>query len=238
MVIKDFLVYCRQEMKNDPWDDEGSINEEIAEALCGGEQAPVQTESRRALGDPTESSEMITVRETDEGKRDRGIEKERNTGNDRSSRWSKEPRVMGTVLDPAHLRELTEEWSDRCAVCKINGKIARGHRHWSDCKGQHGGSEKMAETIKILEDVQFASFAHCRWCYRSQAACEMWARSVNWQGRAVFKKKTGVDCTYGRWVLEAAAAFLVFGVGGSVEEWKCRDPSLAAPIAYAHTNRI
>jgi hypothetical protein len=74
-----------------------------------------------------------------------------------------------------------------------------------------GVKEKMSEAIKILEEVQFASFAHCRWCYRSQAVCEMWARSVNLQGRVVFKKKPGVDCRYGSWVLEAAAAFLVLG---------------------------
>jgi hypothetical protein len=218
VVIKDFLVYCRQEMKKDPWDDEGSIDEEIAEAICGGKQQPVRTEGR----------DSIPVCKADEDKSDRGTEKEGNIGNDRSRLWSKEPRVMGTVLDPAGLRELTEEWSERCAVCKVNGKIARGHRHWSDCKSQPGGLEKMSEAIKILEEVEFASFAHCRWCYRSQAVCEMWARSVNWQGRAVFKKKPGVDCTYGRWVLEAAATFLAFGVGGGLAEWKSRDPSLAA----------
>ena len=88
--------------------------------------------------------------------------------------------------------------------------------------------EEMTEAIKMLEGVQFASFAHCKWCYRSQAVCEMWARSVNLQGRAVFKKKPGVDCRYGKWVLEAAAAFLVLGADGGLEGWKARDPSLAA----------
>jgi hypothetical protein len=46
MVIKDFLVYCRQEMKNEPWDDE-SIGDEgieagIIEDLDGGGAALVQ----------------------------------------------------------------------------------------------------------------------------------------------------------------------------------------------------
>jgi hypothetical protein len=84
----------------------------------------------------------------------------------------------------------------------------------------------MVEAIKVLEEVEFASFAHCKWCYRSQAVCEIWARSVNWQGRVVFKKKPGVDCNYGRWVLEAAASFLAFGADSGLEEWKRRDPSL------------
>ena len=51
---------------------------------------------------------------------------------------------MGTVPDPARLRELTDEWIGRCAVCKVQGEIARGHQHWSDCKSQHGGLEKMS----------------------------------------------------------------------------------------------
>jgi hypothetical protein len=50
---------------------------------------------------------------------------------------------MGSVLDPARLREMTDKWIERCAVCKVNGKVARGHRYWSDCKSQHGGLEKI-----------------------------------------------------------------------------------------------
>jgi len=152
MVIKDFLVYCRQGMKNDPWDDEGSIDEEIAEALCGGEQQAVQTESRQTSRDRTESSDAIAVREIDKDKGDAGIENEGNIGTDKRMaghspqrhRWKKGPRAIGSVLDPARLRELTDEWIGRCAVCKVQGEIARGHQHWSDCKSQHGGLEKMS----------------------------------------------------------------------------------------------
>ena len=90
-----------------------------------------------------------------------------------------------------------------------------------------GVRERMSEAIEILDGVQFASFAHCRWCYRSQAVCEIWARSVNSQGRVVFRKRPGVDCKYGRWVLEAVAAFLVLGADGGLEAWTALDPSLA-----------
>ena len=39
-------------------------------------------------------------------------------------------------------------------MCKVNGRTARGHRHWSDCEGRHADMEKMAEAIMILEEVQ------------------------------------------------------------------------------------
>lgn len=48
------------------------------------------------------------------------------------------------------------------------------------------------------------------------------------QGRVVFKKKPGDDCKYGRWVLEAAAAFSAFGADSGLEGCRARDPSLAA----------
>lgn len=215
MVIKDFLVYCRQEMKNEPWDDD-SIGDEsmgagIIEEFECGEAAAVQTVGVR---DRAANDDIFA--ESDETE----------LGSQQLDYW-REARVVGSVLEPDRLRELSDEWKEQCAVCKVNGRIARGHRHWSDCTGKHGDTEKMAESIKVLEEVQFASFAHCKWCYRSQAVCEIWARSVNWQGRVVFKKKPGLDCTYGRWVLEAAASFLAFGADGGLEECKRRDPSLA-----------
>jgi hypothetical protein len=220
MVIKDFLVYCRQEMKNEPWDDE-SIGDEgmeagIIEDLDGGGAALVQMAGVR---DVAGSNDVFA-----EYDNDNDDEAELHS---QQHYWRKESRVIGSVLDPDRLRELSDEWRGQCAVCKVNGRIARGHRHWSDCEGRHGDTEKMVEAIGILDEVQFASFAHCKWCYRSQAVCEIWARNVNWQGRVVFKKKPGVDCKYGRWVLEAAAAFLAFGADGGLEDWRRRDSSLA-----------
>jgi hypothetical protein len=220
MVIKDFLVYCRQEMKNEPWDDE-SIGDEgmeagIIEDLDGGGAALVQMAGVR---DEAGSNDVFAEYDNDNNDEAELYSQQHY--------WRKESRVIGSVLDPDRLRELSDEWRGQCAVCKVNGRIARGHRHWSDCEGRHGDTEKMVEAIGILDEVQFASFAHCKWCYRSQAVCEIWARNVNWQGRVVFKKKPGVDCKYGRWVLEAAAAFLAFGADGGLEDWRRRDSSLA-----------
>jgi len=220
MVIKNFLVYCRQEMKNEPWDDE-SIGDEsmgvgIIEDLDVGEAAPVQLADVRDVAGSNDGFAEYDNDDDDEAEL-----------YSQQHYWRKESRVIGSVLDPDRLRELSDEWKEQCAVCKVNGRIARGHRHWSGCEGRHGDMEKMAEAIRILDEVQFASFAHCKWCYRSQAVCEIWARNVNWQGRVVFKKKPGVDCKYGRWVLEAAAAFLAFGADGGLEDWRRRDSSLA-----------
>jgi superfamily II DNA helicase RecQ len=229
VVIKDFLVYCKQEMKAELWDAESMRGLGEYEHWHEGGESPVQS----AVGsDLMESSDIfgeITVGNgngVDAGEDD---DDDAAGGAPKPQFWRKESRVIDPVPDPGRLRELTEKWHEQCAVRKVAGKIARGHRHWSECDRVRGEEkDRISEAIKTLEEVQFASFAHCRWCYRSQAVCEMWARSVNWQGRVVFKKKPGVGCRYGRWVLEAAAIFLAFGADGGLEEWRIRDASLVA----------
>lgn len=140
-----------------------------------------------------------------------------------TEKWKKDARDIGVVLDPEWLRALIDGWKEECVLCKIKGRISRDHRHWTQCYGGRKDKENIAEAIRILEEVRFADFSHCKWCYRSQAVCELWDRSVNWQHRVVFKKRKGSDCEYGRWLLEASAAFLAFGAGGGLEEWKARD---------------
>lgn len=234
VVMKDFLIYCKQEMKVEPWDADsiGDFEEPGHGGLEGGPPAAQCADADDATGsDDFFGSDVFGSGDDgnaggEEG--DDGDDDNTAGGGPRQRYWRRESRLIEAVLDPKRMRELTEEWHEQCAVCKVSGKIARGHRHWTDCKRAQEERGRIAEAIKALEDVQFASFAHCRWCYRSQAVCEIWARSVNWQGRVVFKKKPGVDCRYGRWVLEAAAIFLVFGADGGLEEWRVRDPSLGA----------
>lgn len=83
-------------------------------------------------------------------------------GDPRQPYWRRESRPIEAVLDPKHMRELTEEWYEQCAVCKVAGKIARGHRHWTECSRAQKERGRISEAIEALEDVQFASFAHCR----------------------------------------------------------------------------
>ncbi|KAG6018630.1 hypothetical protein E4U40_008026 [Claviceps sp. LM458 group G5] len=85
----------------------------------------------------------------------------------------------------------------------------------------------MENAFKFLSDIKFQAYAHCNWCYRPQAICGIWERGVNKQGWAAFKKKPGADCTAGRVVLDAAAAFLAFGATDNLEEWS-RDGKLVA----------
>ncbi len=238
VVIKDFLIYCKQRMKAEPWDAESMGDPDEDEHWHEGGELPVQsavdddlTGSSDIFGEGTVGNgDDVDAGDTGEDDNDDDDDDEAAVarGTPKQRYWGRESRMIDPVLDPKRLRELTDEWHEQCAACKVTGKIARGHRHWSECNRVDGEKERISEAIKILEEVQFASFAHCRWCYRSQAVCEMWARSVNWQGRVVFKKKPGIDCKYGRWVLEAAAIFLVFGADGGLEEWRVRDPSLAA----------
>jgi superfamily II DNA helicase RecQ len=241
VVIKDFLIYCKQELKAEPWDAEsmGDFDEPEHECEEGG-LAVGSTDGNDATGssDIFDSDVLGDYMDGNGDDAGAGGDDKGNEDNEDDNDvaqvaptqryWRRQSRVIESVLDPNRLRELTDEWHEQCAVCKASGKIARGHRHWSECSRMQGVREKMSEVIKILEGVRFTSFAHCKWCYRSQAVCEMWARSVNLQGRVVFKKKPGVDCKYGSWVLEATAAFLVLGADGGLEEWRARDPSLAA----------
>lgn len=197
MVIKDFLVYCRQEMKNDPWDDEGSIGDFEEQGHEGGLPTAQCAEADDAAGCSDFSGSNVfgecNVGSGENGNAGEAEDDDDNTsgGAPRQRYWRRESRLIEAVLDPKRMRELTEEWHEQCAVCKVTGKIARGHWHWTECSRAHAEKGRISEAIKALEDVQFASFAHCRWCYRSQAVCEIWARSVNWQGRVVFKKKPG-----------------------------------------------
>ncbi|KAG6064360.1 hypothetical protein E4U32_000281 [Claviceps aff. humidiphila group G2b] len=63
--------------------------------------------------------------------------------------YNKEPRFMlhPPNLDLTHMRQLTNDWSEQCVVCKVNGKIAQNHRHWSLCDSMQGGEKKMPDAI-------------------------------------------------------------------------------------------
>jgi superfamily II DNA helicase RecQ len=147
-------------------------------------------------------------------------------GSEGSMIWRKDARDLGAVLDPGWLRKLTEGWKDQCVLCRIRGRNPRDHWCWSECDGRDEDKGKMEEAINLLDEVRFADFSQCKWCHRSQAVCELWDRTVGWQSRVVFKKKTGIECRYGRWVLEAAAGFLAFKAEEGLEDWRQRDPTL------------
>ncbi|KAG5930899.1 hypothetical protein E4U59_000744 [Claviceps monticola] len=210
-------------MSREPWDyetDDDMGTGAAMEEICHSEEAALVQVTGVRHAHATKSDDEVAegdIRNDDDELAEGGIDSddESNLESQQLS-GSREPRLMGAVLDIDHLRQLTNDWSEQCAITTI-GLIATVF---------NGGEKKMTEAIKIVEEVDFARFVHCKWCYRPQAICELWNRSVNSQGRVAFNKKPGVDCTFGRWVLEAVAAFLAFGVKDNLEEWRREDRNL------------
>jgi hypothetical protein len=139
MVIKDFLIYCKQEMKTEPWDAEGMGDFEELEHEHGGGELPVEsTEAEDVTGSSDFFDSNVFGGYTDgngddaDACRDNGGSEDDNNVAEVAPMqryWRRQSRVIETVLDPNRLRELMDEWQEQCAVCKASGKIARDHRH-------------------------------------------------------------------------------------------------------------
>ncbi|KAG5912757.1 hypothetical protein E4U61_007962 [Claviceps capensis] len=214
VVISGFLIHCERQRTSEPWEFDGDdVEAAMEEIWSSGTVAPAQEggvgEAHASDGDG-EAAES----EIDDGN-EAIIQREQP-----SCRGV--PRLMPypPYLDVTHLKQLTDDWSTQCVVCKVYGKKSRNDHHWSECDSLQGGKEKMNEAVHFLNDITFAKFVHCKWCYRPQALCEIWKRSLNKQGLVAFHKKPGADCKFGRVVLEAAAALLAFGATDNLEEWR------------------
>ena len=216
VVITQFLMYCRQEM--------GGETEETESAE---EDVPDCWETRENEGEGVEQSDDSWLVGGDDdlvaaGEADAGGETTTTTihcGPD------DEARRMGAVLDVEELKALVDGWKRLCVICKIKGRIARGHTHWTKCDGVQAEREQVEEAVRVLRGVQFKQFSQCKWCHRSQAMCELWRRGVDRNNRVFFAKQPGRDCVYGEWLLEATAAMLAFRKDG-LSKWKMQDPSL------------
>jgi hypothetical protein len=42
--------------------------------------------------------------------------------------WRKDVQDLGAVLDPEWLRKLINRWKEQCVLCRIRGRVPRGHR--------------------------------------------------------------------------------------------------------------
>ena len=208
VVIRGFLIYCRQEMKArlDGGDDAESVAESEGEGVDAVEVAAQDGNgSDRGLArDGPETSTQVNSPY---------VEKER-------------ARAMGAVVDVEELRQMIDEWKQSCVLCKIHGRFSNGHRHWRECGGAAHERQKMEEAVNVLQEVRFAAFSQCQWCNRSQAICELWERRVNASGRVVLKTQPGRDCVYGKWLLEAAAGLLAFRAKDGLDERRTTDSSL------------
>lgn len=119
-------------------------------------------------------------------------------------------REIGQLLDVEQIRRLVDGWKDICVICKARGRTSKGHAHWKECGSGSADKAAIEETLLALEKVKFQSFSGCDYCRRPQAVCELWARSTNAYGWTIFKKRQGVQCRYGSWLSEAAAALIAF----------------------------
>ena len=122
----------------------------------------------------------------------------------------RQAREIGPLLDVEQIRRLVDGWREVCVICKARGRTSTDHRHWKECGSGSADKAAMEETVLALEKVRFQSFSGCDYCRRPQAVCELWERSTNAYGWAIFKKRQGVQCRYGLWLIEATAALIAF----------------------------
>jgi len=133
VVIKEFLLYCKQEMGNEPWE---------ADSIEDGDLAAFQP----AVED---GDKALDGEHYEDHRRGEAIGPHKVV----RDRWSMGPRVMGAALDVEELRQMIDGWKEQCVLCKVQGRIARGHRWWSDCNEDGSAKKKMQEVIHMLEDV-------------------------------------------------------------------------------------
>ena len=149
VVIKEFLIYCRQEMR-DQIETEGVV--ESVEEVTGAQDSDEED---------TDSIEDSIEDETAGSEADDGAQvMESYVGREQA-------RQLGAVANVEQLGRLIDEWKEQYIICKIHSRAGGGHRHWRECKSRKQEREAVEEAIKVLQEVQFARFSQCKWCYRS-----------------------------------------------------------------------
>ena len=187
VVISEFLIYCGQQRESNEGVDVGE-----REGDWGADVELADT-SEEVTGDtaaPVQDEIEEVVAETPPPRR--------------------QAREIGPLLDVEQIRRLVDGWREVCVICKARGRTSTDHRHWKECGSGSADKAAMEETVLALEKVRFQSFSGCDYCRRPQAVCELWERSTNAYGWAIFKKRQGVQCRYGLWLIEATAALIAF----------------------------
>ncbi|KAG5986567.1 hypothetical protein E4U52_000123 [Claviceps spartinae] len=222
VVISGFLLHCQRLMKLEPWDFDPEIDDDVGDLMEEmWSSAPVA---------PARVAGVLEAHATDRDGEPAESEIDDGLGEIIQRELPSRRGVPRAMLDPScltHLKQLIDDWGSQCVVCKLHGKKRRDDHQWNDCDSVQGGKEKMEHAFTFLTDIKFQPYAHCKWCYRPQAICEIWEHGVNNRGWATFKKLPGADCTARQVVKDAAAAFLAFGATDNLEEWS-RDGKLVA----------
>lgn len=112
VVIEDFLVYCRQEIKGRV-EDEGEV-ESVADGEGEGQELVEvciddrdSTDDGLARQEASEASEVTPVKSA-------YVEKE-------------QAREMEAVVNVEQLGQTIDEWKQLCVLCKIHGRVSKGH---------------------------------------------------------------------------------------------------------------
>ncbi|CCE34814.1 uncharacterized protein CPUR_08753 [Claviceps purpurea 20.1] len=235
VVLSRFLLHCERQTKPELWDFEYA-NDEVGDLMeeiwSSGAVAPTQVAGVREAHAPERDAELAEscTHDADGEFAEIDIDDGYQPILPRQPLpCNREPRDMirSPGLDKEEIKLLAISWSNICVVCKVNGKEPRNHHHWTKCDSVQGGQEKMTDALAFLRGIPFAKFVHCNFCYRPQAICEIWNRSLNNRGLVAFNKTPGAQCSFGMGVWEAAAAFLAFGQIDNLEEWR-RDGDLVA----------
>lgn len=199
VVMSEFLIYCAQQRESN---EEAEIDE-----LGHGEVR------LRGRGGDIDADVMIMTTSAETTNRTAVPRDEIEEVVAATPPLRRQAREIGPVLDVEQIRRLVDGWRDVCVICKARGRQSKDHTHWKACESDFADKAAMEETLLRLESVKFQSFSGCDYCRRPQAVCELWAKSTNAYGWTIFKKRQGVQCRYGQWLSEGAAALMAFGSG-------------------------
>ena len=199
VVISEFLIYCAQQRESNEEAEVDDLGD--GKVKVGGREGEVDADADVMI--MTASAEITNRTAVP---RD-GIEEVVAA----TPPQRRQAREIGPLLDVEQIRRLVDGWRDVCAICKARGRSSKDHAHWKECGSDSADKVAMEETLLRLERVKFQSFSGCDYCRRPQAVCGLWAKSTNAYGWAIFKKRQGVQCRYGQWLSEGAAALMAFG---------------------------
>jgi hypothetical protein len=207
VVLSEFLVFCAQERasKGEMEGGLGVEEEETEEGEEGREDDDDDDDDEVTLRERARGSEEVQAA-NDDGMHGPDDEIEEAEGIARLSRVHETE--IGPQLSVERIRQLLDGWKGVCVICRARGRSSRDHTHWKECQAGVADKAAMEEAMKTLEAVRFQSFSGCHYCQRPQAVCELWNRTVNGGGWAVFKKRQGAQCSYGAWLMEGAAVLL------------------------------
>jgi superfamily II DNA or RNA helicase len=228
VVVSEYVIYCSQERQSmeelvevGESEHSGSVYDESCTAAEAEVEVEVEVEEESGDGQDGTAMKAATQGVSRSGDVEGVEEIEEIEEIEEAAELSRcKGREMESQLDVEQIRALLKRWKDTCAICKARGRTSDGHKHWRQCPFSEKDRAAVEETVKVLDQVRFADFSGCDYCRRPQAVCELWARSTNSRGWAVFRKRQGVQCRYGSWLLDGTAVLLALKARDGLKKWQ------------------